>query len=195
MDQKPRVPQVPPQPLQLEDKTVRVRTIIVQESSAPAVPPDLKKEACLPETENLVITTKKMNAGRLHPPTEKASSPTPPLTPPKKSAGERSHILPSGHWDTATTKEEDYQQLAVYTVNDLDVETEVVNRAEKSLPRNLYLKPSGVNNEFVGVFSTDYIPVGSRFGPVVGDLWHPQEVPANACRKYFWRVSYYFFKL
>lgn len=106
------------------------------------------------------------------------------------AVGERNHILPNGYWNTDVTGEEDYQMLAVYTVSDLPTEDEEPNRAERSLPRNLYLKPSGVNNEFVGVFSTDYIPVGTRFGPVVGDRWHPEEVPPNTCRKYFWRVSF-----
>lgn len=118
-----------------------------------------------------------------------ASTVLPPTTT-AKSTGERGHILPNGYWNTNETKEEDYQMLAVYTVSDLPTEDEEPNRAERSLPRNLYLKQSGVNNEFVGVFSTDYIPVGTRFGPVVGDRWHPQEVPPNTCRKYFWRVSF-----
>lgn len=114
-------------------------------------------------------------------------------TPPPASSGERGHVLPNGHWNTDDTKEEEYQMLAVYTVGDLPTEDEEPNRAERSLPRNLYLKPSGVNNEFTGVFSTGYIPVGTRFGPVVGDRWQPDEVPPNTCRKYFWRVSYFIF--
>ncbi|CAL8110818.1 unnamed protein product [Orchesella dallaii] len=122
-----------------------------------------------------------------------ARSPSPML--PESSGGgpppktpQRTHILPNGYWDTTSTKEGDYPALAVYTVNDFPTEEKEPNRAEKSLPRNLYLKPSGVNNECVGVFSSDYIPVGTRFGPVVGEVWHPEEVPADKCRKYFWRI-------
>lgn len=42
--------------------------------------------------------------------------------------------------------------------------------------------------QVLGVWSTDYIPRGTRFGPLVGTIYRRDEVPKNANRKYFWRV-------
>lgn len=41
----------------------------------------------------------------------------------------------------------------------------------------------------MGIWSTDYIPRGTRFGPLVGKRYAKDEVPKTANRKYFWRVS------
>ncbi|XP_022248335.1 PR domain zinc finger protein 2-like, partial [Limulus polyphemus] len=60
--------------------------------------------------------------------------------------------------------------------------------AETSLPRNLALKPSQMLTDVLGVWSTDYIPRGTRFGPLVGEIYNKDNVPTNANRKYFWRV-------
>ncbi|XP_013782728.1 PR domain zinc finger protein 1-like, partial [Limulus polyphemus] len=40
----------------------------------------------------------------------------------------------------------------------------------------------------LGVWSTDYIPKGTRFGPLVGEIYYKDDVPTNANRKYLWRV-------
>ncbi|KAJ8887232.1 hypothetical protein PR048_013447 [Dryococelus australis] len=39
-----------------------------------------------------------------------------------------------------------------------------------------------------GVWSTGYIPTGTRFGPLVGEVYAKDAVPSTANRKYFWRV-------
>lgn len=39
-----------------------------------------------------------------------------------------------------------------------------------------------------GVWSTGYIPTGTRFGPLVGEVYAKDSVPDTANRKYFWRV-------
>lgn len=39
-----------------------------------------------------------------------------------------------------------------------------------------------------GVFSKEYIPQGTRFGPLQGDIYTKDNVPKQANRKYFWRV-------
>ena len=41
----------------------------------------------------------------------------------------------------------------------------------------------------MGVWSRGYIPAGTRFGPLAGQVFTPDEVPPAANRKYFWRVS------
>lgn len=42
--------------------------------------------------------------------------------------------------------------------------------------------------QVLGVWSTDYIPRGTRFGPLTGEIYQKDAVPSNANRKYFWRV-------
>lgn len=37
--------------------------------------------------------------------------------------------------------------------------------------------------------SREYIPKGTRFGPLVGEIYTADSVPRDANRKYFWRVS------
>lgn len=39
------------------------------------------------------------------------------------------------------------------------------------------------------MISKEYIPKGTRFGPLVGEIYTSDTVPKNANRKYFWRVS------
>uniref|UniRef100_A0A673AAX6 PR domain zinc finger protein 1 n=1 Tax=Sphaeramia orbicularis TaxID=375764 RepID=A0A673AAX6_9TELE len=39
-----------------------------------------------------------------------------------------------------------------------------------------------------GIFSKEYIPQGTRFGPLQGDIYTKDSVPKQANRKYFWRI-------
>lgn len=43
--------------------------------------------------------------------------------------------------------------------------------------------------QVTGVFSKEYIPQGTRFGPLQGEIYTKDNVPKQANRKYFWRVS------
>ena len=43
--------------------------------------------------------------------------------------------------------------------------------------------------QVTGVFSKEYIPQGTRFGPLQGETYTKDNVPKQANRKYFWRVS------
>ncbi|XP_015591866.1 uncharacterized threonine-rich GPI-anchored glycoprotein PJ4664.02 isoform X2 [Cephus cinctus] len=96
--------------------------------------------------------------------------------------------MESSEWDHATLREEEFEQHAVYLVPDVAASANDPNRAEASLPRNLVLKPSQALNDVLGVWSTSYIPKGTRFGPLVGHVYTKDSVPADANRKYFWRV-------
>lgn len=60
----------------------------------------------------------------------------------------------------------------MYIVHDRACDRVCPNRAQASLPRNLTLKPSQnqVNNG-LGVWSLDHIPRGTRFGPLVGEVF------------------------
>ncbi|XP_046142254.1 PR domain zinc finger protein 1 [Osmia bicornis bicornis] len=96
--------------------------------------------------------------------------------------------MEASEWDHATLREEEFEQHAVYLVPDVAASPTDTNRAEASLPRNLVLKPSQALNDVLGVWSTSYIPKGTRFGPLVGQVYTKDSVPADANRKYFWRV-------
>ncbi|KAK9512464.1 hypothetical protein O3M35_000894 [Rhynocoris fuscipes] len=93
-----------------------------------------------------------------------------------------------GAWDPTTTKEEEFEKHAVYIVPDQAAPQGCANRAEASLPRNLVLRPSQALSDVMGVWSTSYIPRGTRFGPLVGEVYAKNDVPTTANRKYFWRV-------
>ncbi|KAJ1528620.1 hypothetical protein ONE63_007019 [Megalurothrips usitatus] len=95
----------------------------------------------------------------------------------------------SPDWDPAALREEEFEEQAVYLVPDQPAEGQSVPRAQASLPRNLVLKPSQALSDVLGVWSTGYIPRGTRFGPLVGDIYAKDAVPATANRKYFWRVQ------
>ncbi|XP_056154642.1 PR domain zinc finger protein 1 [Lampris incognitus] len=60
-------------------------------------------------------------------------------------------------------------------------------KAMTSIPRNLTFE-YGADNEVKGVFSKEYIPQGTRFGPLQGDIYTKDNVPKQANRKYFWRI-------
>ncbi|XP_069556478.1 PR domain zinc finger protein 1 [Brachyistius frenatus] len=60
-------------------------------------------------------------------------------------------------------------------------------KAMTSIPRNLTFDYS-TDNEVTGVFSKEYIPQGTRFGPLQGDVYTKDNVPKQANRKYFWRI-------
>ncbi|XP_069688931.1 PR domain zinc finger protein 1 isoform X2 [Periplaneta americana] len=93
-----------------------------------------------------------------------------------------------GSWDLSSMREDEFEQHVVYIVPDLPTDPGCPNRAESSLPRNLVLKPSQALSDVQGVWSTGYIPTGTRFGPLVGEVYAKDAVPNTANRKYFWRV-------
>ncbi|XP_075233538.1 uncharacterized protein LOC142331482 isoform X2 [Lycorma delicatula] len=92
-------------------------------------------------------------------------------------------------WDLSSIKEEEFERHVVYIVPDLPSPPDCLNKAESSLPRNLVLKPSQALSDVLGVWSTSYIPRGTRFGPLVGEVYAKDAVPSTANRKYFWRVQ------
>ncbi|XP_069961214.1 PR domain zinc finger protein 1-like isoform X2 [Cherax quadricarinatus] len=91
-------------------------------------------------------------------------------------------------WDIESIKEEEWEERAVYLVPDTPTEDNCDNHATLSLPRNLVLKDSHTISDVMGIWSTDYIPRGTRFGPLVGECYAKDQVPKTANRKYFWRV-------
>ncbi|KAJ8314744.1 hypothetical protein KUTeg_006894 [Tegillarca granosa] len=75
-------------------------------------------------------------------------------------------------WDSSSLKEDEFEEFCVYIVHDRACERVCQNRAQASLPRNLTLKPSQVHaSNALGVWSVDYIPRGTRFGPLVGEVY------------------------
>lgn len=62
----------------------------------------------------------------------------------------------SRDYDVTRMREEDFERLAVYIVPDVQCERGIANRADKTLPRSLTLKPSMV-------FSSPNVKVRSKF--------------------------------
>ncbi|MBN3321414.1 PRDM1 protein, partial [Atractosteus spatula] len=85
-------------------------------------------------------------------------------------------------------READFALNCTYIVNDQPSDQSTgIPRAITSIPRNLTFK-YGRDNEVIGVFSKEYIPQGTRFGPLLGEVYTKDNVPKHANRKYFWRI-------
>ncbi|XP_020389386.1 PR domain zinc finger protein 1a [Rhincodon typus] len=93
--------------------------------------------------------------------------------------------------DMTQWTEAEFEENCTYIVNDQSWEPTTdsdLTHAQASLPRNLKFKYACHSNEVLGVMSAEYIPKGTRFGPLVGEIYTIETVPKNANRKYFWRV-------
>ncbi|KAH3889022.1 hypothetical protein DPMN_013068 [Dreissena polymorpha] len=93
-------------------------------------------------------------------------------------------------WDMTQLKEEEFEEFCVYIVHDRACEKVCRNRAQASLPRNLTLKPSLTQpDQAQGVWSVDYIPRGTRFGPLNGEI-SLEEPPrhADSSRICLWKI-------
>ncbi|XP_038233926.1 tissue-resident T-cell transcription regulator protein ZNF683 isoform X1 [Dermochelys coriacea] len=89
------------------------------------------------------------------------------------------------HW-----READFQERCTYIVKDQPCEMLThpdFPRAQASLPRNLAFRRNS-NHNVVAVLSREYIPAGTRFGPLVGEVYTKENVPKNTDRKHFWRI-------
>ncbi|KAG7474984.1 PR domain zinc finger protein 1 [Solea senegalensis] len=98
--------------------------------------------------------------------------------------------------DMTRWTEAEFEEKCTYIVKDTaweagpegDGAVTPLTRAEASLPRNLAFKHPADGKEVVGVCSREYIPKGTRFGPLVGEIYTADSVPREANRKYFWRI-------
>uniref|UniRef100_A0A8C0GU70 PR domain zinc finger protein 1 n=1 Tax=Chelonoidis abingdonii TaxID=106734 RepID=A0A8C0GU70_CHEAB len=87
-------------------------------------------------------------------------------------------------------REVDFQERCTYIVKDQPCEMLTcpdIPRAQASLPRNLAFRCNS-SHKVVAVLSREYIPPGTRFGPLVGEVYTKENVPKNADRKHFWRI-------
>ncbi|KAK7899270.1 hypothetical protein WMY93_020123 [Mugilogobius chulae] len=90
--------------------------------------------------------------------------------------------------DISSWSEMDFALNCTYIVPDQNAEPSFsLPKAMTSIPRNLTFQ-YGQDNEVTGVFSKEYIPMGTRFGPLQGDIYTKDTVPKHANRKYFWRI-------
>jgi len=82
------------------------------------------------------------------------------------------------------------ESIIKYIVKDKTTDTQIADRAQKSMPTNLVLKPTCAlpDSSIIGVWAKEYIPAGTRFGPMEGDKYPEDQVPPTMDRKYFWRV-------
>ncbi|KAJ8385003.1 hypothetical protein AAFF_G00196690 [Aldrovandia affinis] len=89
--------------------------------------------------------------------------------------------------DMSQWGEADFAQNCTYIVHDQVSDPNFgIPPAMTSIPRNLTFE-YGPDNEVMAVFSKEYIPQGTRFGPLQGDIYTKDNVPKHANRKYFWR--------
>ncbi|XP_033877515.3 PR domain zinc finger protein 1 isoform X1 [Acipenser ruthenus] len=92
--------------------------------------------------------------------------------------------------DMSEWREAEFAQNCTYIVNDQPcdlLKSDSAPRAMTSIPRNLSFKHNQAG-EVTGVFSREYIPQGTRFGPLLGHRYTRDSVPKHANRKYFWRI-------
>ncbi|XP_055013509.1 PR domain zinc finger protein 1 isoform X2 [Boleophthalmus pectinirostris] len=96
--------------------------------------------------------------------------------------------MESGAADISSWREVDFALNCTYIVPDQNSEPNFsLPKAMTSIPRNLTFQ-YGDDNEVTGVFSKEYIPMGTRFGPLQGEIYTKDTVPKHANRKYFWRI-------
>ncbi|KAL5010188.1 hypothetical protein ScPMuIL_012493 [Solemya velum] len=92
-------------------------------------------------------------------------------------------------WDMTSLKEDEFDEFCVYIVHDRACERICPNRAQATLPRNLTLKQSKAHiNNALGVWSVDYIPRGTRFGPLRGEIFTKEPVPRDIERITLWKI-------
>uniref|UniRef100_A0A8C1HS99 PR domain zinc finger protein 1 n=1 Tax=Cyprinus carpio carpio TaxID=630221 RepID=A0A8C1HS99_CYPCA len=86
--------------------------------------------------------------------------------------------------DMSEWREVDFALNYTYIVHDQAAEPNFsLPKAMTSIPRNLTFQYS-----VTGVFSKEYIPQGTRFGPLQGVIYTKENVPLQTNRKYFWRI-------
>ncbi|KTG33394.1 hypothetical protein cypCar_00019713, partial [Cyprinus carpio] len=89
--------------------------------------------------------------------------------------------------DMSEWREVDFALNCTYIVHDQASEPSFsIPKAMTSIPRNLTFQYSA-DNQVTGVFSKEYIPQGTRFGPLQGVIYTKENVPLQTNRKYFWR--------
>ncbi|XP_063297379.1 PR domain zinc finger protein 1 [Pelobates fuscus] len=94
--------------------------------------------------------------------------------------------------DMTLWTEAEFEEKCTYIVKDHQWDSSLdgtqLKQAQASLPRNLLFKYDSVSKKVIGVFSKEYIPKGTRFGPYIGESYTIDTVPEKADRNYFWRI-------
>ncbi|MCI4390565.1 hypothetical protein PGIGA_G00123950 [Pangasianodon gigas] len=93
--------------------------------------------------------------------------------------------------DMSKWTEAEFEEKCTYIVKDHTwdgADKPDLPRAQTSLPRNLAFRYASHSKEVIGVVSREYIPKGTRFGPLVGESYTAENVHKDANRKYFWRI-------
>uniref|UniRef100_A0A8C1M8Y0 PR domain zinc finger protein 1 n=1 Tax=Cyprinus carpio TaxID=7962 RepID=A0A8C1M8Y0_CYPCA len=102
--------------------------------------------------------------------------------------GSLKNTLEASLEDMSEWREVDFALNCTYIVHDQASEPSFsIPKAMTSIPRNLTFQYSA-DNQVTGVFSKEYIPQGTRFGPLQGVIYTKENVPLQTNRKYFWRI-------
>ncbi|XP_018022097.1 uncharacterized protein LOC108678240 isoform X2 [Hyalella azteca] len=93
-------------------------------------------------------------------------------------------------WDPRTVSEQQWASKVTFTVYDAraDPQTCGTDYAKTTLPAVLDLQPSESMDGDMGVWSTDIIPRGTKFGPLKGVVYKPHELPLIQNKNFLWRV-------
>ena len=86
-------------------------------------------------------------------------------------------------WET--TAEDALPGLAVYNVHDSPSPAVAPNRAQVTLPGNLALRYEDPCGAACTVVANDIIPRGTKFGPMVGDIFRYAKVHVHFCDMHF----------
>ncbi|XP_011195705.1 zinc finger protein rotund isoform X2 [Zeugodacus cucurbitae] len=163
-----------------------------QQQQQPAHNRTMSTVAAAATTSTLTHRTQQQSAALVPPPTASTTTTTTaPTSAPMRSAPRSPSPDGTQDYDVTRMREEDFERLAVYIVPDVQCERGIANRADRTLPRSLTLKPSMVfstpNVKTEGVWSTGVIPRGTRFGPFEGVPTPNYPNDKNKAR-YFWRI-------
>ena len=66
------------------------------------------------------------------------------------------------------------ESIIKYIVKDKTTDTQIPDRAQKSMPTNLVLKPTCAlpDSSIIGVWAKEYIPAGTRYSLMISSVVH-----------------------
>ncbi|XP_056156862.1 PR domain zinc finger protein 2 [Lampris incognitus] len=173
--------------------TLTVATVlpeILTEAPAEPIMKGVISSSCvlrLPPSTSMLLSRE---SGQMCGYTRRATANNTTTTPPPPHRGSFCKQLLAG-WNNKQTAEERQADHVwkVMAINGETVETlnEIPPHVWRGLPDCMSLRPSAVNQSRIGVWATQIIPKGKRFGPFVGEKKKRSQVTSNL---YMWEVYF-----